>query len=362
MQKTNILFQYSAKTHLLEVCRKTIILFIISGTLNITAASEWSLSMAVVAKVNGEPITKYDIEKLAGRIARSYVSMHGEESLNMEKKETIARNALQALVRSKIIRQISVKNSIYIDPEKIENELKRKRMEDTRLNRDFAKDDLLFDKIMRVMGKPLLEASPRRVRDFYNEKQHLFKIPRQVKVRHITVSKATEMTKASELRKIKRYHKEATAGHMKFAELASKRATSPVDKKSGGLLLPPGSRRNNGFFRPDSKAMAQTYPKEMVTAIDKLKKGGISPVIESNIGFHIIYIEDEKEAKDISFEKSQKYIIRHLRDIERFMLQREWLEEVIKSSKITWHDGSPIPPDEVMPPKPEFDASKAEGK
>lgn len=328
---------------------------------NKAICGEWSLTLAVVAKVNGQPITKYDIEELAGMLAQRFVMINGEEALTMEEKEKIARNALQVLVRSKLIRQASVKNNIAVSDDDILDELEGKNLPDNNLNRMFAKDDLLFDKLMRTIGKPVLEASPREVRDFYNENKHLFIIPRKVKARHITVTKATEMTRASEMRKIERYHKEAQSGYMKFAELASKRASAPIDQQTGGLILPPGSQKTGGFFRPESKAFTTTFPKEMVEAVQKLKKGETSEIIESSIGFHIIYIDDEVPAKNITFDQSQRYIIRHLLDVERFMLQREWLESVIKESRITWHDGTTIPPEEVMPPKPKFDASKAEG-
>ncbi len=264
-----------------------VIVAIISNPLHL-CASEWSLSMAVVAKVNGEPITKYDIEELAGMVAKRFVNRFGEDNLTDKEKEKIARNALQTLVRSKIIRQISKKNSIYVNGERIDDEIKRKNLPDTRLSRRMVKDDLLFDKIMRTMGKPVLEAGPREVRDFYNKNKKLFIIPRQIKARHITVTKATAMTRSIELRKIKRYLKEAKAGYMPFAELASKRATSDIDKRNGGLLLPPGSNRTGGFFRIDNDIITKVYPVEMVKALRMLKKGEISDVVESKIGFHIL--------------------------------------------------------------------------
>lgn len=89
MKKTE--FYYSEFTgHKCKPVVQLILFFLLLTILsNTTYGSEWSLSMAVVAKVNGEPITKYDIEKLAGRIAQSFVSVHGEEKLDMKKRKPL---------------------------------------------------------------------------------------------------------------------------------------------------------------------------------------------------------------------------------------------------------------------------------
>jgi hypothetical protein len=318
-------------------------------------AGDWSLALAVVAKVNGKPVGKADIEKLAGYLAKDVKGKSETGGLTPAQKEGLAKEALRMYVRSQLIEQDCRECDIVVTDEEVSERIKELGMEDNLLRRLMVKNELQFDSLMRTIGKPLIEPSPKKVRKFYKENSSLFSTPRFIKARHITVPKATAATRELEKRKIERYLKEITLYGKSFEEVARKRSPSQIDRQNGGLLLPPGAKQNMGMFPIDNPVFEKIYPKKMLEALRKLKPKVVSDIVESDAGFHILYIEEEKPAVHVSFSKSQRHIIRHLLNINRIKRQRTWLEDVIKRSRITWHNDEPITIDELMPPKPKFE-------
>ena len=134
---------------------------------------------------------------------------------------------------------------------------------------DAANKILLGEYKKNIMAS--IKVEDNEVNTFYKEHAAQFQTPEMVKVRQIAVKTKEEA--------------QAIMASLKdgadFAELAKTKTIHEASKRVGG---------NMGWVK---KGMAQP---EIEKAAFKLKDGGLSDIIETNTGYHIIKVEDHKEA------------------------------------------------------------------
>ena len=122
--------------------------------------------------------------------------------------------------------------------------------------------------------------------EYYNQNKEYFKEDAQVSARHILVD---SLEKADEV--IKQIN-----NGMEFGEAAKAYSSCP-SKSNGGSL---------GFF---SRGMMVP---EFEEAAFKLEKGVLSSPVQTQFGFHIILVDDKKEASVKRFEDVEKDIRNHM--------------------------------------------------
>ena len=138
----------------------------------------------------------------------------------------------------------------------------------------------------------------RQVEDYYEENVQMFKQEKEVKVRHILFKLDRNAPKEEEEKvreKASKVLEKARAGE-DFAELAKKYSEGPTAKKGGDL----------GYF--SSGRMVKPFEE----AAFKMKKGEISDLVRTPFGFHIIKVEDIKEARTKSLEEVRGQISKTL--------------------------------------------------
>lgn len=137
--------------------------------------------------------------------------------------------------------------------------------------------------------KDKTKVTDQQVREYYEEKISLFKEERQVKVRHI-LFKLAENASAEEEKKVREKAlpvlKMAKDGE-DFETLAKKYSEDPSKEEGGDL----------GYFARGEMV------KPVEEAAFKMKKGEISDLVRSPFGFHILKVEDIKEARTKSLEE-----------------------------------------------------------
>lgn len=156
-----------------------------------------------------------------------------------------------------------------------------------------AHDRVMSDAKLNKMDQ-LNEPSPAAVeaysKSLYQSKPERFEVPAQIRASHILIEKKDEKSLGQAealLAKIK-------AGG-KFEELAKELSKDPGSAARGGDL---------GFFG-EGKMI-----KEFEDAVKKLEKAGeLSPIVESQFGYHIIRLEERKPKTTMTFEevKSQLF-------------------------------------------------------
>ncbi len=144
--------------------------------------------------------------------------------------------------------------------------------------------------------KDQVKISEDQLKDYYEDNLDTFKEKKQVKARHILFMLA-ENASAEDEEKIRQKAtsvlKQVRAG-ADFAELAKKNTEDPSGKENGGDL---------GYFSQGQMV------KPFEDAAFKLKKDEISDLVRTAFGYHIIKVEDVKEAETKSLEEARGQIL-----------------------------------------------------
>lgn len=249
----------------------------------------------VVASVNGEKITKDELYQLL-------LDQAGQQGLNL-------------LIAQKIIDLEAKKQKITISEGEIEKALEEyydyyggedsftqiMAMSGTSLAE--VKENLISTLKIKKLLEPRITVTEEEMKAFFEENKEDFAQEEQVKARHILVATEKE---AQEI-------KEKLAKGEDFAALAKEFSTDDSTKNNGGQL---------GFFNRGD--MTPEFEK----AAFALSVGQISAPVKTEYGYHLIKVEEKKEAAAPNYEKSKT-------DIEEYLfnqkLQQEyspWLQEV----------------------------------
>lgn len=146
-----------------------------------------------------------------------------------------------------------------------------------------------------------VKVSEAEIKEFYERNKKDLEIPPAVKARHILVrpdEKAADKEKAKKEAKDKAEAllKKIKAGG-NFAELAKANSQDPGSAKQGGEL---------GWFQKG------VMVKQFEEAAFALKKGETSGLVETEFGYHIIKVEDKKDAGVMSLEEAKDSLVKAL--------------------------------------------------
>ena len=144
--------------------------------------------------------------------------------------------------------------------------------------------------------KDQVKISEDQLKDYYEDNLDTFREKKQVKARHILFMLAENASKEEEDKiklKATAVLQQARAG-ADFGELAKKNTEDPSGKENGGDL---------GYFSQGQMV------KPFEEAAFKLKKDEISDLVRTSFGYHLIKVEDVKEAKTKSLEEARAEIL-----------------------------------------------------
>lgn len=133
------------------------------------------------------------------------------------------------------------------------------------------------------------------IKTYYEDNADSFKEEKQVKARHILFRLAEDAAAETEKQvkaKAEKVLEKARAGE-DFAKLAKEHSEDVSTKDNGGDL---------GYFQKGQMISA------FENAAFSLPKGGISGLIKTSFGYHMIKVEDIKEAKTLSFQEAHDQI------------------------------------------------------
>ncbi|PKN26765.1 MAG: hypothetical protein CVU64_17160 [Deltaproteobacteria bacterium HGW-Deltaproteobacteria-21] len=146
--------------------------------------------------------------------------------------------------------------------------------------------------------KEKVRANEKDIQEYYNENIGMFKEEKEVKVSQI-LFKIAEDGPADQDAKVREKAESILNKARKgedFAALARKHSEDP-SKKDGGDL---------GYLQPGE----MVNPVE--EAVSKLKKGEISEPVKSPFGYHIVRLDDVKDARTVPYEEAREKIASRL--------------------------------------------------
>ena len=265
-------------------------------------------SAAPVATVNGEPISAraYDLEL---RLARPELDVDG--------------GILEGLIDQALILQEGRRLGVSLNEDalKAAEAFARSGTDDATLAqsldergvslkewRERVAQGALTDEVVRQAVRNKVDIGRQEIQDYYWEHLPAFRKGERRVLRQIFTA----------------LHKDGEAALRElqlgepFVDVAKRRGQGP-EAADGGLLGPEGKTQ---------------LPKELATAIKKLKPGQFSPLVHSPWGWHLLYLEEvQKEQGDSLDQAAPKAHARLLRDKEQD-LYRLWLTGLREQARI----------------------------
>jgi len=254
-----------------------------------------------IAKINGDAISKDELYDVM-------VKQYGAA-------------AVEQLIADKIIAAEAKKEKISITDKDLDKEVEQLKQSyggDEVFNQvlasnnttvDVLKDELKSYLTMRKLIEPQIKISEEELKTYFDENKDSLGEAEQVKASHILVE---DEAVAKEV-------KQKLTDGADFAELAKEYSTDEGSKENGGEL---------GFF-PKGTMVA-----EFEDVAFSLPLNEISDPVKSDYGYHIIKVEEKKEAKEANFEDSKATIKETLIDQKLQSEYSSWLEEKKKDYDI----------------------------
>lgn len=263
---------------------------------NITIAlASFLMLTAVNAKdygvVNGVSITDRDIQMTMGPSGMNF------DALN----DVMKKRVLDMVVDRMILTQSAQKTDIS-------------KSDEYKEQLEILKNGLILDVWMKdMMNKIEKGISKERVQEFYKKNKERYKTPKELKARHIllkTEDEAKAIIKELDGAKDKKE---------KFIELAKAKSTGPSGSNGGDL----------GWFSLD-----RMVP-EFSASADKLEKGSYTKEpVNTQFGYHVILLDDRREAGVKKFEEVEPTIREELAGEEFGKKVQELTKELRTKAKI----------------------------
>ncbi|XAH22990.1 peptidylprolyl isomerase [Xylophilus sp. GW821-FHT01B05] len=225
---------------------------------------------AVLQGASGIQITNADLTAELLRIPGA------AESKVFSKPETVSAAASNLYTRRALAAEAE-KAGLEQDPQVIAS---------LRIARDRVLSDARIAQIDKAAA-PDAAALEKYARAQYNAKPEQFRAPEEVRVRHILIRSTEPNAKAT----AEKLLADLKAG-ADFAALAKEKSGDPGSAAKGGDL---------GFIKK-----GQMVPAFEQGAFALQKPGELSPVVETNFGFHIIELEEKKPVSLLPFDEVKK--------------------------------------------------------
>lgn len=274
----------------------------------------------VVATVNGENITKQQLDEMVAQM-KSYYAAQGlnvDSSENSEMLATINSMTLDQLITQTILIQEAKKMNIKVEPGAVDKEIAqyKEQMTEEKFNQ-FLKDNHISDSSLRKLVEndlfitglqdKLLEdvkpATEAEARDYYEKNKSQFVAPVSYQVRHILAvfpENESDKNKADlEARtKITAVLEQLNQGK-DFAELAKEKSDDPGTAANGGEYE----------FSP-----GEPVP-EFEAAAKALKPGEYTKEpVKTTYGYHLIKMEKITPERQKTFDEVKDSLISNLTD------------------------------------------------
>jgi len=265
----------------------------------------------IVAVVNSEPITNHEVRQ---RMAR-FEAQLAQQGQPVPSQPEFARQVLERLISEKAQLQLAGENGIRADESAIDqaeqNIARQNQIDVAELRRRLQADGIPLASFREELRNQILltrlrerefasiRVSDLEVEQFMRERQHSNDpASLELNLAHILVAvpeNAGEAQVAALRAKALRVQERARAGE-DFARLAGEVSDAPGAKQSGGVV---GLRT------------ADRYPPLFVEAAQALPPGGVSAIIRSGAGFHVVKVL-EKRRSDVPGAQVVQSRARHI--------------------------------------------------
>jgi len=285
----------------------------------------------VLARVNGEAISRAEFERalknIEGRAGRQVPS---------EQRDAVYRGVLDQLVTFHVLQQeVKARNIAVSDADldarlaevkkqfPSEDEFKKAlgsrgmSLDDLRKE---TRSELAVSKMVESVVAPQIKIEESEVKDFYDKNPDQFQQPESYRASHILIrvdAGAPDAQKKEARAKAEGLLTQVQAGG-DFAQLAKDNSQDGSASNGGDL----------NYFRKGQ--MVEPFQK----AVEALKVGEVSGVVETQFGYHIIKLTDRKPARTVTLAEAGPRIGQFLTMRAQQQKAGEFLQQLRSKSKI----------------------------
>jgi peptidyl-prolyl cis-trans isomerase C len=287
-----------------------------------------------LAVVNGNAITQKDFDREFNRIKMQ--ADRRQQPLDDSTISKIKDRILETLINRELLYQASLEKNIVLDDSEIDLNLEKIKQ---RLDPDksFAqalaeiqvteaefrneiKKAMLIQKLMEQEVYNKISISEKETRVFYDNNPQFFQTPEQIRASHILIkvdTHADDTQRMAAKKKIEEIRSRLDKGE-DFAELAKEFSDCPSGKNGGDL----------GFF--DRTKMVKPFS----DAAFSLKIGEISGIVETQFGYHIIKVTEQKPKTKMNYEDVKERIHQTMRHQKIQEATRSFIDQLKKTASI----------------------------
>jgi len=286
----------------------------------------------VIAKVNGESVTRTELEDYV----RNLEGQAGSP-IPADQRDRIYRGVIDQLVGYKLLVQEAKARKVVVADADVDariaevkkqfpsEDLFMQTLIDRKMTVDQIKADARRDmsiaRLIEAEIAPRVAVKPGQVEEFYKSNPDKFLQPERVRASHIliaTAENADAATKAQAKAKAQQVLKDVKAGK-DFATLARQHSQDPGSAVNGGDL---------GFF-PQGQMVGPFND-----AAFSLKPGATSDLVETQFGYHIIRVAEKQPARTVPLEEVRPRIEEFLQHQNRESETESFVKALRAKSKV----------------------------
>jgi parvulin-like peptidyl-prolyl isomerase len=293
-------------------------------------------------KVNDTWITKAEIDQLSGQMNQQLAMLQPDMALSASTVE-LRKTASRQLVARQLLMEEAKRLNITFKDSAVQlafAEFKKQVGQDRfiqglaaagKTQEDFKKElpsAMAVDSIVKKILAKVDTVTPGDCKEFYTKNTDKFSVAGKIKARQILFlikKDASAQVKDAAKKKAEDVLAQIKAGK-DFAAMAKTYSQDPGTAKDGG---------NIGWFQRGDFAL-----KELEDAAFALKKDEIGPVIQSQLGFHIVQKTDEEAPKTMAFDQAKDKIKMMLEMKNRTEAIQAYVDGLIAKAKIVYADTS----------------------
>jgi parvulin-like peptidyl-prolyl isomerase len=294
----------------------------------------------IVAIVNDEVITLTQFKKEYELQMQAAQAQFKGEDLDKQIAQ-VKTGLLEAMITDTLLLQMAKEKNMNVSDQMklaIENIKKSNNIEtDDDLKRAVRSSGMEWESFLKQMEERIMRESviysevnrsivldDAEIVDFYKKHAADFVVSEEYKLRAIYLSTTEASASALEAKKKEIDDKIKAGGD--FAEISGASSDVPVKDSKGDL----GTLKKNEM------------DKTLLGAVEKLKKGEISPWVQAKNGLYLLKLEDKKDAKQLAFEEARKQIEDRMFNEKQGAKLAQFLANLKKKSYIKILKANPI--------------------